>query len=62
MWLSVLCFLEVLYIDYGDCEWVTTSRIRQIDPIFIHRPRQAINCHLLCQPLPSSDSWSPAAK
>jgi len=49
---------QVLYIDYGDSEWVATERIRQIDPTFIHRPSQAVHCRLPYRPLSADGTWT----
>jgi hypothetical protein len=51
---------KVLYVDYGDSEWVTSDRIRQMEPQFIHLAFQAIHCYLAIGPVTpdASGSWS----
>ena len=53
---------QVLYVDYGNEEWVTTDRIRPIESCFIHKPCQAIRCRPVCQPLSPDGKWSSNAQ
>ncbi|KAK7443839.1 hypothetical protein BaRGS_00040441 [Batillaria attramentaria] len=37
----------VMYVDFGDKEWVSERDIRQLDKCFIHLPPQAVECSLV---------------
>lgn len=43
---SKLPSLQVLYIDFGNTEWVSEHDIRHLELQFIHLPPQAVECSL----------------
>jgi len=53
---------QVLYIDYGNTEWVCCNRVRQMEPKFIHCPGQAVDCRLPCRPASPNGVWSEEAR
>lgn len=60
-----VCFLllQVLYVDFGNKEWVTQERVRQIEMEFLYLPFQAVECRLpLCANNASGKLWSDGAK
>lgn len=44
-WQNGLC-IEVLYIDYGNTEWLPLNRLRQIKNQFLEIPEMAVSCSL----------------
>ncbi|XP_077546906.1 protein tudor-like isoform X2 [Haemaphysalis longicornis] len=52
--------LGVQYVDYGNCEEVPESSVRQILPKFVALPAQAIRCRIRTVAAPGGgDTWPP---
>lgn len=55
--------VQVLYVDFGNKEWVTQERVRQIQKEFLYLPFQAVECRLpLCANNAGGQLWSDGAK
>lgn len=53
----------MLYVDFGNKEWVDNERVRQIEMDFLYLPFQAVECRLpLCANNASGKIWSEMAK
>ena len=50
--------LQVLYIDYGNCEIVPLSRLRRLKTQFTHVPAMAIKCALFDITPRSGNTWT----
>ena len=49
---------QVMFVDFGDEEWVREQNLRQLDDRFLPLPPQAVECCLAgVGPPPSHETW-----